>query len=155
MLGLALAAGPQPAAMAQSGGRFVDGLAIVLDDGTLRVGGTRVRLFGIYLPSFERTCRTVIRPAECAPKAALVLKDKVSGFIRCELVHRGPDGILEGLCGQRTRDLFGPREDLGAFLVQEGFALASPTAPAEYFALERLAESRELGLWGNKFLNFR
>lgn len=128
---------------------------MVRDDGTLSIGGTPVRLFGIYLPQTERTCRTVIRPPVCAPKAVLVLENKVTGFVRCEIVRRGPDGVLEGICGQRGRDLFGPREDLGAFLVQEGFALAAPEAPAEYFALERLAESRELGLWGNKFLNIR
>lgn len=149
-------AGPASGPRAQSAAsRVVDGLATVYDDGTLSVGGTRVRLFGIYLPLLERTCRSVIRPAACAPKAALVLKDKVTGFVRCELVRRGGDGVLEGICGQRTRDLFGPRLDLGAYLVQEGFALAGPEAPYEYFALERLAESRELGLWGNKFLNFR
>jgi endonuclease YncB( thermonuclease family) len=155
VLGLALAAGPVPAARGQADSRVVDGLANVRSDGTLSVGGTAVRLFGIYLPLYERTCRFVIRPPSCAPKAVLVLEDRIKGFVRCELVRRGADGILEGICGQRTRDLFGPREDLGAYLVQEGFALASPYAPPEYFALERLAESRELGLWGNKFLNFR
>ena len=134
---------------------IVDGLVIVREDGTLSVGGTRVRLFGIYLPQLERTCRTSIRPPVCAPKAVLVLVDKVDGFVRCEIVRRGPDGVAEGICGQRGRDPFAPREDIGAFLVQEGFALAAPEAPPEYFALERLAESRELGLWGNKFLNFR
>ena len=40
-------------------------------------------------------------------------------------------------------------------MVQEGWALARPDAPPEYRALERLAESRELGLWGNKFVRVR
>jgi endonuclease YncB( thermonuclease family) len=133
----------------------VDGLAIVHEDGTLSVGGELVRLFGVYIPQFERTCRTYLRPPRCAPKAVLVLADKVDGFVRCEIVQRGPDGVPEGICGMRGRDLFAPREDLGAWLVQEGFALAAPEAPPEYRLLERLAESRELGLWGNKFLNLR
>lgn len=121
----------------------------------MSVGGTVVRLFGIYLPQLERSCRTVVRPPVCAPKAVLVLEGKVRGFVRCEIVRRGPDGTPEGICGQRGRDPFGPREDLAAFLVQEGFALAMPEAPPEYHALERLAQSRELGLWGNRFLNVR
>lgn len=133
----------------------MDGLAIVRDDGTLSIGGTVVRLFGIYLPQLERSCRTSIRPPVCAPKAVLVLENKVRGFVRCEIVRRGADGVLEGICGQRGRDSFAPREDLAAFLVQEGFALAAPEAPPEYRALERLAESRELGLWGNQFVNIR
>jgi endonuclease YncB( thermonuclease family) len=135
--------------------RVVDGLAIVLGDGTLSVGGTRVRLFGIYIPQLERTCSTVIRPPFCAPKSVIVLEQKVQGFVRCEIVRFGPDGVPEGICGQRGRDLFGPREDLAAYLVQKGFALAAPEAPPEYIALERLAQSRELGLWGAKLLELR
>jgi endonuclease YncB( thermonuclease family) len=137
-------------------GQVLDGLALVYADGTLSVGGQPVRLFGVYIPQFERTCRTYIRPPRCAPKAVLVLADKVAGFVRCEIVRRGPDGVPEGICGMRDeRDLFAPREDIGAWLVQEGFALAAPEAPTEYRLLERLAESRELGLWGDKILNLR
>ncbi|MEK0082171.1 thermonuclease family protein [Benzoatithermus flavus] len=134
---------------------IVDGLATVREDGTLSVGGTAVRLFGISIPQIERTCRTFIRPPRCAPKAVLVLDGKVNGFVRCEIVRRGADGVLEGVCSMRGRDLFGPGEDLAAWLVQEGFAFAAPDAPPDYAALERLAQSRELGLWGDKFLNLR
>lgn len=144
-----------PLAFGSAAPTVVDGLAVVLDDGTLSVGGTRVRLFGIYIPQFERTCRTVIRPPFCAPKSVIVLEQKVQGFVRCEIVRLGPDGVPEGICGQRGRDLFGPREDLAAYLVQKGFALAAPEAPPEYVALERLAQSRELGLWGAKLLELR
>ncbi len=155
LLGVAAATGA-PGAFAQARRPVVvDGLATVRGDGTLSVGGTPVRLFGVYLPLIERTCRTYLRPPVCAPKSVLVLEDKVDGFVRCEIVRRGPDGVPEGICGQRTFDLFAPREDLGGYLVQEGFAFATPEAPYEYFALERLAESRGLGLWGNQFLNFR
>jgi endonuclease YncB( thermonuclease family) len=151
LLGPGLVASAPEAAAAQ----VVDGLAIVQEDGTLSVGGTHVRLFGIYIPQFERTCRTSIRPPRCAPKAVLVLDGKVTGFVRCEIVLVGGDGVPQGVCGVRGRDLFGPREDLAAWLVQEGFALAAPGAPPEYVALERLAQSRELGLWGDKILNLR
>lgn len=135
---------------------MVDGLAVVRADGVLSVGGTPVRLAGVYLPPSERTCRTLVRPVFCGlSRSVVVLERKVDGFVRCEIVGRGPDGVAEGFCGRRTRDLFGPREDIGALLVEEGFALAAPGAPAEYFALERLAESRQLGLWGAKLLEVR
>lgn len=152
---LALALGltaPGPEAVAAE---IVDGLARVREDGTLSVGDTAVRLFGVAIPLFERTCRTFVRPPHCAPKAVLVLDGKVTGFVRCEIVRVGADGVREGVCGMRGRDLFGPRLDLGAWLVQEGFALAAPEAPAGYVALERLAQSRGLGLWGDKILNLR
>ena len=143
-----------PAARA-AGPLVLDGLAVVQTDGTLSINGTVVRLFGVYLPGRERTCRTVIRPPFCAARSVVVLNDKVQGFVRCEIVRRGRDGVLEGLCGQRTDDLFGPREDLGAYMVERGFALVTPDSPPEYVALERLARSREVGLWGAKMLDLR
>lgn len=148
---LLAAAGPASA----QGSQVVDGLAIVRDDGVLAVGGREVRLFGILVPQLERTCRTLIRPPVCAPKAVLVLKAKADGFVRCEIVRRGSDGVAEGVCSVRGRDLFGPRQDLGAYLLQEGFALAAPEAPPTYHALERLAQTRELGLWSDQFLRLR
>ncbi|MFO1075595.1 MAG: hypothetical protein U1E17_23420 [Geminicoccaceae bacterium] len=142
-------------AVEAAGPLVIDGLAVVQTDGTLSINGTVVRLFGIYLPMRERTCQTVIRPPFCAARPVIVLNDKVQGFVRCEIVRRGRDGVLEGLCGQRTDDLFGPREDLGGYMVERGFALTTPDSPPEYVALERLAQSREVGLWGAKMLNQR
>ena len=133
----------------------VDGLGIVRENGTLSVGGRPVRLFGIIIPQVGRTCRSSVRPPRCAPAAVLVLEDKVTGFVRCEIVRQGRDGIPEGVCGVRGGDLFAPREDLAAWLLQEGFALAGPEAPPEYFALERLAQARQLGLWNPGIVNIR
>ena len=42
--------------------RVVDGLAMVQTDGSLRVGGENVYLWGIYLPRLDRTCSTFVRP---------------------------------------------------------------------------------------------
>ena len=55
--------GPPPA-MADAGSR-----AIVQEDGTLRVDGKTVHLYGIHIPTIGRTCRTFIRPVHCAPRA--------------------------------------------------------------------------------------
>src|SRR5688572_16578407 len=96
-LGLALALGPWP-----------QGLAA----GTLGVGGPGLGLFGIIIPRVWRPCGSRVRPPRCAPAAVLVLEDKVTGFVRCEIVRQGRDGIPEGVCGVRGRDLFAPREDL-------------------------------------------
>jgi endonuclease YncB( thermonuclease family) len=133
----------------------VDGLATVQRDGSLHVGGETVRLFGTYIPDIEPTCRFVVRPPRCAARAVLALDFLVTGFVRCEIVRRGGGGGLEGICTAAGRDLFGPREDLGATLVLDGWALATAAAPEEYHALEALARSREAGLWGDKIVNFR
>lgn len=128
----------------------MDGLAHVQDDGSLRIAGRTIRLFGIYIPQGDRSCRTVIQPVRCAPKAVLVLEGKVRGFVRCEIVRPG-----EGICSVRGDDGLDSREDLGGFLLEEGFALARPDAPSPYPALERLAQAQERGLWSTRTLNLR
>ena len=142
------------AASATAAPRVVDGLAIVQDDGALRVGGETVYLYGVYLPQLERTCSTFVRPPRCGAPSVLILNDLVSGFVRCEIVREGRAAV-QGVCTQAGRDLFGPREDLAATLIRRGWALAAENAPPEYRALEALAKSREVGLWGPKILNLR
>src|SRR5688572_8600363 len=39
--------------------------AIVQDDGSLRVRGKTIRLFGIYMPRTERNCRSDFSPPLC------------------------------------------------------------------------------------------
>ena len=134
--------------------RVVDGLAMVQTDGSLRVGGENVYLWGIYLPRLDRTCSTFVRPPRCGSSPVLVLGNLVDGFVRCEIVREG-HGAVQGVCTQAGRELFGPREDIGATMISRGWALAAEDAPPQYRALESLARSRELGLWGPKILNLR
>ena len=116
--------------------------AIVQDDGSLRVQGRTIRLFAIYVPPTGRTCRTVIRPVRCAPRAALALDVKIGArFVRCERTGAGPRRSIEAVCRVDG-------EDLGAYLIAQGLALARPGAPFEYAALERIARARRLGVWG-------
>jgi hypothetical protein len=58
-----------------------------------------------------------------------------------------PDGSLSAIC-YVDRTSFDPGEDLAAYLIQRGWALALPNAPFEYHALEKIASTRELGVWG-------
>jgi hypothetical protein len=133
--------------------RVVDGLAIVQQDGSLRVAGENVYLWGVYLPRLDNICTAFERPRRCGPTPVLVLGNLVDGFVRCEIVREGRDAV-QGVCTQAGRDLFGPREDIAATMVSRGWALAAEDGPPEYRALESLARSREVGLWGPKILNF-
>lgn len=134
---------------------MLDGLAQVLTDGSLRINGRTVSLYGVFVPDDERTCSTVIRPPRCGTRSALVLEQRAQGFVRCEIVGRAPNGTLAGFCTVQARDLFGPRIDLGASLVADGWALADDGAPARYRALERLAQRRGIGLWDDGITIFR
>lgn len=140
---LALAAVPVPA-LAQGA---IVGHAIVRDDGTLLIKERIIALYGIYLASTDRQCRTWIRPVRCASQAVLALDFKVRGFVTC--LPRGEDeeGTLQAIC-YLGRTGFDSGEDLGAYLIEQGWALALPYAPFEYHAAERIARSRGLGVWG-------
>ncbi len=143
VLALALAA-----ATAQVAARdTIVGHAIVRDDGTLLIKSRVVALFGIYLAPTDRQCREWIRPVRCAARGVLALDFKVRGFVTC--LSRGEDdeGRVHAICylGRTGLD---PGEDLGAYLIEQGWALALPNAPFEYHAIERIAQSRGLGVWG-------
>ena len=80
-LGLCLALALSVGSIALSASADVGSRAKVQNDGTLLVNGKTVRLFGVYIPTIERTCRTVLRPPKCAPRAVLQLDFKVHGFV--------------------------------------------------------------------------
>jgi endonuclease YncB( thermonuclease family) len=46
------------------------------------------------------------------------------------------------------RTSFEEGEDLAAYLIRHGWALARPGAPFEYHALERIAREQSAGVWG-------
>lgn len=119
----------------------ISSYAIVQDNGMLRVQGRTIRLFGIHIPETDEACRFNVRPVQCAPRAALALEFKIQGFVRCTPIERNRDGTLTAQC--RTDG-----EDLSAYLLERGWALALPDAPFEYQALERIARSRGIGVWG-------
>lgn len=121
--------------------------AMVNDDGTLKIKGRIVHLYGIYLPPTDHTCRSNIRPVRCASRAALELDSKIRGFVRCEPQSRNDDGSLNAICYVDSSS-FSEGEDLGAYLLSWGWAVALPNAPFEYHVLEDIARERGLGIWG-------
>ena len=132
---------PAPMALAD----FVS-YVIVKSDGTLRVSNRTIKLHGIYIPHKDRKhCQTFVRPIRCASRAALALDFKIgSHFVHCKPVVKYRDGSVSAVCYVgRTFNSGG--EDLGAWLVEHGLALAAPGAPFEYLALERIARAQNRG----------
>ena len=127
--------------------RELVGHAIVRSDGSLLIKERVVRLDGIYLPPTGRQCRDWIRPVRCDSRAVLALDFKVKGFIRCFTQSENEDGSLNAVCFV-NRTSFEPGEDLAAYLLERGWAVALPNAPFEYHAIEKIALSRGVGIWG-------
>ena len=122
--------------------------AIVQDDGSLRVQGKTIRLFGVYLPDSAYGCRSDFRPPLCGDRAVRALKTMIRGFVRCLPQARLQDRSISAVCYVDASSITQPPIDLGARLIAQGLALAGPQAPFEYRALERLAEANGRGLWG-------
>ena len=120
----------------------ISGYAFVQEDGSMKVDGRHVRLFGIYIPPTSQSCRTFERPVTCAPRAALALDFRIGAdFVHCEPRSKSADGEIVALC--RVGD-----EDLSAYLLTRGWAVALPDAPFEYSALEKIARQQGIGVWG-------
>jgi endonuclease YncB( thermonuclease family) len=133
----ALASLPRAAAQSE-----ISGITFVQEDGSLKISGSLVRLYGIYIPPTDQTCSTFIRPMPCGTRASLALEFRISGaFVHCLPRATNPDGSITASC---TVD----REDLSAWMLQRGWAVALPDAPFEYRTLEKIAQSRGIGIWG-------
>jgi endonuclease YncB( thermonuclease family) len=126
----------------------VAGYAIVQDDGSLRVQGRTVRLFGAYIPDTARVCRDDFRPPLCGSRAANALSLKIQGFVRCHPQADLQDGSASAICYASDTSIFDPPIDVGAWLIQQGLAVATPDAPYEYGVFERIARAHGLGVWG-------
>lgn len=125
------------------------GPALVQADGTLKVTGRKIHLFGIYIAPSNRNCRTAIRPVRCGSRAVLALDFRIQSLVRCQPRARFRDGSLSAVCWVKgAGSILSPDIDLGAYLIQEGWAVALPGAPFEYVTLERIARARNKGVWG-------
>ncbi len=125
------------------------------DDGHLVVQGRELALFGIDLPTYDRTCRTTVSPAACGPRAVLILAEQIRGFVHCDVLGRHPSGLPAASCTVAGRRMLDDRIDLAAEMLREGWAFVRPEAPAYYHSLERLARTREIGMWDDAAVNLR
>ena len=127
--------------------RELHSYASVQADASLSIEGKRVHLYGVYLPDTGRDCRTNIRPVRCGSRAVLALEFRIQGFVHCYPKSKNPDNSLNGIC-YVDRGRFDEGQDLAAYLLERGWALALPHAPFEYHALEKIARHQGRGVWG-------
>jgi endonuclease YncB( thermonuclease family) len=122
--------------------------AIVRDDGSLRMRGRIFRLFGTHIPDSSRFCRGNFSPVLCGTRASTALEMRIQGFVSCDPQAQFRDGSIAAFCYVPGRSTLDPPVDLGAFLIEQGLAVATPDAPFEYGVLERIARTNGRGVWG-------
>lgn len=121
--------------------------AVVREDASLLIQNKVVRLFGIYIPRQGQFCSFNVNPPFCGTRAAAALDFKIQGFVTCREMGVYDDGSISAICWTK-RSGFSEGEDLSAYLISNGLALAGPDAPFEYRALERIAQNTNQGVWG-------
>ena len=80
--------------------------------------------------------------------AAVALASRIQGFVRCAPQVRYDDRSIGAFCSVRGTGTPSRRIDLGAWLIEQGWAVALPQAPFAYHKLEEIAKVNRRGVWG-------
>lgn len=139
MFAMLLLCGPAAAA------GTVSGPATVIDGDTIEVQGTRIHLYGIDAPETAQSCETAKGlEYRCGREAALALDARIAGaVVTCER-RDTVAGRLAGICHVHG-------EDLSAWMVGQGLALASRQVTASYVRQEGHAWATRRGIWAGTF----
>jgi endonuclease YncB( thermonuclease family) len=124
----------------------ITGQARVTDGDTLEMHGQRLRLHGIDAPETPQSCYLPSgKPWRCGQTAARRLRDFIgSKTVTCERKGRDGHGRIVAVC-------FTGGEDLGAWLVEHGWALAYTRYSTAYAARQKRAECAQIGIWQSRF----
>ncbi|WP_296816558.1 thermonuclease family protein [Brevundimonas sp.] len=120
----------------------IAGPAEVIDGDTLRIGAERIRLHGIDAPEIDQRCGETA----CGEVARYALSRMIGGeTVACQGAERDRYRRLVAVCLVEG-------EDLGRWMVAQGWALAYRRYSSDYVAEEQEAEAAGLGLWSLEFV---
>ncbi|MGU3339028.1 thermonuclease family protein [Methylobacterium mesophilicum] len=124
----------------------VIGRASVTDGDTVVIRGTRIRLHGIDAPESAQVCEDATsKEYRCGQAAALALSDRIGeANISCEPKDTDRYGRSVAVCRKGG-------EDLNAWMVAQGHALAFRRYSADYLGQEAEARTRKRGIWAGTF----
>ena len=124
----------------------VTGPAKVVDGDTLKVAGERIRLHGIDAPESRQLCFIDGKPWQCGKDAANILSDEIARQpVTCEDLGRDRYERIIAKCTVAG-------EDIGAWMVSEGLALAYRSYSLDYVDEEADAHAARRGIWASEFV---
>lgn len=140
LIGIALLATPTLAA------EPIAGRASVTDGDTVVIRSTRIRLYGIDAPESAQLCEDAGgKEYRCGQAAALALSDRIGeANVSCEPRDTDRYGRTVAVCRKGT-------EDLNAWMVSQGHALAFRRYSTDYVATEGQARAAKRGIWAGTF----
>ena len=129
----------------KAGAQPIVGQASVLDGDTIEIHGTRIRLFGIDAPEGGQICTVQGKATPCGRQAAFALADKIGRqVVACRPKDEDRYGRVVAVCGVGG-------EDINAWMVAQGWALAYRYYSRDYVSQERSASKAKLGMWQGEF----
>ena len=124
----------------------VTGPARVIDGDTLEIQGQCIRLHGIDAPESRQLCRLDGKPWQCGEVAANALADKIARrSVTCEDLGRDRYKRIIARCAVAG-------EDIGAWMVSQGLALAYRRYSRDYVDQEAEAQEARRGIWASEFV---
>lgn len=124
----------------------ISGTASVIDGDTIEIHGQRIRLSAIDAIESRQPCFLADgKTWNCGRDAAFALSDKIGRSpLTCEVKDTDRYGRAVAVCG-----LHG--EDIGAWMVENGWALAYRRYGTQYVSAEKRARNAGLGIWASEF----
>lgn len=124
---------------------FTSPVSVVTAD-TLNAQGYVIKLYGIAAPDITQTCANKTGAAyNCGQQAALWLKSWLGDNpVTCRIMKQNDNGLMIGTCSLG-------KYDIGAALVNAGWAVAYTKQTSVYVPYEQNAEQNGYGLWQGKF----
>lgn len=125
----------------------ITGRASVIDGDTLEIHGQRIRLSGVDAPEAGQPCfHANDKPWRCGQIAALALADRIGHApVSCRRTGTDPYGRMVAICRNGG-------EDLGEWMVAQGWAFAYRRYSDAYVADEDRARASGLGIWSSRLV---
>lgn len=124
----------------------ISGPARIIDGDTLEISGEVHRLHGIDAPERAQTCQSAAGKLWlCGRRAHEALRDHVAGHIVTCF------GDKKGHYGRRISKCYVHNQDIGAWMVSQGWALAYRRYAKDYVHRELFAKGGRRGLWSGGF----
>ena len=145
-----LTGGGEPAAPAEAFNPnnypAVYGVTRGINGDTLEMRGRYIKIYGIDAPESNQTCADGKgRAYRCGQEAARWLKSWISGHeLECHVLKQDSKGNMVATCALG-------QYDIGAALVNAGWAVADPKQSAIYVPYEQQARDNGRGLWQGQF----
>ena len=124
----------------------INGVSRVVNGDTITLNGRIVNLFGVAAPDISQTCADGRgRGYRCGQQSIHWLSGWLSdNNIRCHILGEDKQGVLTGVC------MLG-QYDIGAAIVNAGWAVADTRQTKIYLVYQNQAIQNKRGLWQGKF----